>query len=642
MNCLKIFLIFLTIIFQSNNIHSAIIFKNPDTNSCKDTCSNISGTKLDNCFCSECDTYNDCCQNIQPENIIKSERYECNVRISEYNYIYSTVKCEDWWNKNDFTRNKCEKLSLYDLNDTSEALATYLPVYSHQTNSVYRNVYCAQCNIKQFNLKKIQYFEIDASRFLFNKLYLADSDLEQQQKAIEDLIVSNRNGFANDLSFSLSQINLDNQRGCKKAIDKCAENSTDNEIRMCSSITAYRYNSYKKLIYRNKYCALCNGEIASLSCRPFLGRNLQRLFDLSKLLENQTTKMCLDELDEIDNQIKKYLTIIGHFISIISLAFLLIVYSTSKKLRNFPGKLLICLSISLLFSQLLFILSNYLISPEVSTCEIRKNIFELNQMLTSCYILGFLTHYFYLSFFSWSNVMAYDLYRMFSVLSSDKKSKRAVIDDDLEMKNIRFIKYSMYAWFLPLIICLLLVVKQFISKNSSYGFKSCFISEPISLLVFFVIPIAIILLSNIFFLLKSIISIKNVDKMTSKFLKKDQENESSAAVTTASDRKKLVKTNNNEKKRLILFLKLFILTGMTWILGLISSFHKNSVIWYIFIVLNSLQGLFIFVSFAFSPQSRKHFKNTAFYSRLSSAVSKRDQSKSDGGTNSSFLSSQKN
>ena len=37
--------------------------------------------------------------------------------------------------------------------------------------------------------------------------------------------------------------------------------------------------------------------------------------------------------------------------------------------------------------------------------------------------------------------------------------------------------------------------------------------------------------------------------------------------------------------------------GFTWIFGYIAAFTNNEVVWYIYVILNSLQGVFIFIVF---------------------------------------------
>jgi hypothetical protein len=80
-------------------------------------------------------------------------------------------------------------------------------------------------------------------------------------------------------------------------------------------------------------------------------------------------------------------------------------------------------------------------------------------------------------------------------------------------------------------------------------------------------------------------------------------------------------TNSSEKKRFVLFSKLFVLTGLTWFTGVISTFSQTyTIVWYIYIILNSSQGLFILFAFAFSPQTRKEISKSQWYSTLKSTI----------------------
>lgn len=608
---------------------------------CHDTCLNRT-TKLHavSCFCTECDLYEDCCKDVQQQ-VLNERTHECNIRLAQYEHVYSVSKCPFWYSADRVTKKNCE-------NDSNKSLLNRLPVFSVQTKNAYRNVYCAMCNIENIDLNLIQTFQpIVGHEFFLEHGFYQESDLNQTKHFESKIIDEFLNGSSRVYLTLRNNSFFNSLRRCVKSIDTCQPGSSENEIKMCQAFTSYRYTKYK--VYRNEHCALCNKEtLRDLACSPVRIRtSIQKLFDVSSLFDKQLGDLLecpQNEEKTVEELIKKYITIIGHLVSIISLILLLCVYSTSKKLRNFPGKLLICLSICLLISQLVFILAHNFTRPSVlpKECHTKNDVFDLNEIYKPCYILAFLTHYFYLAFFFWSNVMAYDLYHMFSILSNSNSKSASANHEDLELKNIRFIKYSAYAWCAPLLICLILIIKQFVASNLAYGFKICFISEPLDLLIFFVLPVALVLLANIFFLMRSIFSIRQVDKMTNKFLKKEDESSSNLTNSDSKNRKKRIKTNNAEKKRLVLYLKLFILTGMTWILGVITSFNKESFIWHVYIVLNSFQGLFIFISFAFSPQSRRYFKSTALYSRLSSNMFRKSTSKSDtGGASSSIINSQK-
>ena len=712
---------------------------------CKDYCDDsttISDPKQPiNCFCSHCNEYDNCCEDkysnqTKPSNPAHSE---CNIRINKLVYAYSIGKCGEWWSGSQELKNGCEK--------TDSKLFNNIPVYSNQTDLTYKNVYCARCNIKNFDAKRIIFFEVQTST---NEL------LEEEQLtelALLDLVSNQKSNEYSErtwIEFENPKENL-NLRYCIKSIDSCPDGSSSEEKELCSGRTAYRYKFGK--VYKNIDCAKCNGEkeneimCANFEPRRYKSQSLQLLFDLSdlygeivinlniklKINENYVNSkriecnrtssdtlnqnltslnriVCDNNLlnltlnvninvdaqcnsiefenaedgDNMSDWVKKYITICGQLISIISLILLLIMYFSNKVLRNLPGKLLICLSVSLLLSQILFLVSTYITKPYTHyalnsssydcNSKLNNNFENISVLLDSifksksldCYILGLLTHYFYLAFFTWSNIMAYDLYAMFLILSNKKLSKntKAVACSNEDDNRKRFIRYLIIGWTFPLLVILVLLVNQYAFKYMAYSFNSCFISSQIDLLLFFILPVLIILLINIYYLVFSINSIRNVDKMSKKYLKHDYDEDNRNATTSMivnvpssigspsiqsvpsikskskfirfSDtiKTKMNKKNKddmgsestNDKKRLILFLKLFVLTGMTWIVGIFSSFMKTSFIWYVYIILNSLQGLFIFCAYAFNPQTKKHVSKTRFYKRLSSLFSTSESS----------------
>ena len=320
------------------------------------------------------------------------------------------------------------------------------------------------------------------------------------------------------------------------------------------------------------------------------------------------------------------------------------------------------MSISLLFSQLFFLLSSYLTEPLMAINEQTKcvNMFRSAQHLlesisnsSDCYALGLLTHYFNLSFFSWTLVMAYDLYKMFTMLSN-KCERSTSSNSDLKM----FLRFCLFSWGFPILITLLLVTSQFVfSFKMAYGYGSCFISNQLDKLMYFIGPVLLIILFNIYFLVQSIRSIKNVDKLKKKYLNNEEssakssgtksliesaskQNETTQSQSFASKMRKLKvdfkerdKVDSINKKRLVLFVKLFILTGMSWVFGLVASLTDFSLVWYIFVSLNSFQGLFIFFSFAFNPHTKRQLRKGRLYKMVTSSLRKTDSSSH---TNSSY------
>jgi hypothetical protein len=734
------------------------------------------------CFCDECDAHGDCCVDRASKSSAKASDHECNVRISEHEYIYSIAKCQSWW-RDEATRQKCEKPAQSSLEPHSQAnIVEYIPVYSSQANKTFKSIYCLICNLKHIELNKTHLFEFESN---FDDTFDTKDYEKLKQINFEALMNNKRNNSVQAPLASLSEFEFVFKkphvihmelRKCLKAIDSCViQKSTRGEQELCSrSPTAMRYahQENRLVLYKNKHCAKCNGvEESELECRRQAPRrplgmskqSLQVLFDLSNLndqimiyidvklngesistkLQNKCINesangtMCLngtiinitlsiderggakpkrinemstydylcrlatinDEHDSRESQsdaeghIKKYMTIAGQMISIISLSLLLIMYFSNKVLRGkMPGKILISLSISLLLSQLFFLLTiSVRTLEEQIDCSNRHSNILMHNFYKPCYLMGTLTHYFYLTFFAWTNVMAYDLHEMFSVLTGKSK---ALLSDDKDENRCKYIRYSAYAWLAPLLIIATLFVEQLCFNKLSYGINHCFVSDQFDLLLFFIVPVVAVLVANVYYLTSSIIAIRNVDKLSSKYLRRtnkgkkkpttvagknkkkskvtsqatgenredgrnDDEMASSSFISASNKSKfKLNKndyydkeerdhgygyddgdegdedddnddesgTESSDRKRLLLFLKLFLLTGMTWLLGLVSSLNITSLIWYIYIILNSLQGLFIFFAYAFNSQTKREMRKTSIYKTLTSFVSSRQDS----------------
>ena len=96
------------------------------------------------------------------------------------------------------------------------------------------------------------------------------------------------------------------------------------------------------------------------------------------------------------------LTTIGCVASMVSLVLLLITYILFAELRNLPGKIIINLAVSLLLYQSVFFSA------------------VKNEDQDTCLAIAVLLHFFVLSSFTWMNVMAYDVHRIFTNVSGKK------------------------------------------------------------------------------------------------------------------------------------------------------------------------------------------------------------------------------
>jgi len=77
-------------------------------------------------------------------------------------------------------------------------------------------------------------------------------------------------------------------------------------------------------------------------------------------------------------------------------------------------------------------------------------------------------------------------------------------------------------------------------------------------------------------------------------------------ITSVSDATRFARENINQRRerfRFVLYIKLATIMGSTWIIGFIAAYAENSIMWLLFIVFNSLQGLYVLLAFTHCPNS---------------------------------------
>lgn len=123
-----------------------------------------------------------------------------------------------------------------------------------------------------------------------------------------------------------------------------------------------------------------------------------------------------------------------------------------------------------------------------------------------------------------------------------------------------------------MIIALNIVISWLVLGNGDvgYGNRMCFIDNPYSRLASFIIPLGVMCICSLSFFVKTINSIRNVPK---------------------------VPGNQSVRNEFVIFFRLFTITGITWVLQIIDGFLPFSTFSYISSIINSLQGIAIFVAF---------------------------------------------
>lgn len=321
-------------------------------------------------------------------------------------------------------------------------------------------------------------------------------------------------------------------------------------------------------------------------------------------------------------KVTSWLSFLSIIISIIFLVFTLFTYMLFEKLRNVPAWNIINLTLALFIAQLSFIFGSVL----------TENHF-------ACFIVSILTHYGFLAAFFWMNISAFDLYRNFS------KNGSHVLLHMVTLKE-RLPKYLIYGWLTPIAlvtICLAIDLASMDSMDESlrpcyagfltgcdkitynynnmsnltnttkslgcftdekintkyYFIKSCYIQNGKANLLFFGLPIAVIILINAIFYF---MTIYNIRQWKTKHKKTHLRRISRGKVASDDDVK--------------FYIQMAFIMGFTWICGFFSSSYQDDkkiiiyeVLVFFFIISNGLIGIFIFFVFIFRKDVIKLYKN---------------------------------
>lgn len=283
------------------------------------------------------------------------------------------------------------------------------------------------------------------------------------------------------------------------------------------------------------------------------------------MVGNGSLLVCLNALSNAatsSNVAEGWLTLIGISLSLLGLALTLVTYFIFPSLRTLPGLGIMNLSLALFLAQLLFELA-----PLASG----------NSVL--CTIVGVAQHYSWLAAFLWMSVMAFDLCQTFTRLKAKANSSPA--------HRGRFRVYLVYAWgnaFLVVLTCSL------ISYLGSVGFTyidkdNCWLKQGKTLGLTFALPVGVLVLANMYFFVRTALALREAVQLA-----------------------KQVKSDKDDKNRYAVYVKLSSLMGLTWSLGFVSTLVDNQFLVYMFISMNTLQGLFICMSFVLTSKVFRMYK----------------------------------
>ena len=271
-------------------------------------------------------------------------------------------------------------------------------------------------------------------------------------------------------------------------------------------------------------------------------------------LTSQALEQHIHSSDNID--LAYIISIVCSCISIVCLSITITTYLLFETMRTLPGKINLCLCVSLLIAQIL-----------------QQFMIDLIEYKIACIIFGVLIHYSWSATLCWMNMSSFNLFRCFSPSNIRSNLRQSVWP---------------YAMFVVIMSTLLVLANMTFSLvfegNVGYGEKICYISSNLGLLLTFVTPVGVIVLSNLCFLSVTIWRISRAPKLKGS-------------------------KSTTDRNNVLIYMKMSTLTGIGWIFGFLGILTNVEVFEYLFIVANASQGLFLMVSFVCNKRVLELYKD---------------------------------
>ncbi|KAL1441598.1 hypothetical protein MTO96_008558 [Rhipicephalus appendiculatus] len=389
------------------------------------------------CSCAKnCELYGDCCWDAGP-NLSSITPATCVARNVDHHFgrnFYVISVCNPKWPE-DGVRQSCENATnsneaFYSIPVTTKKMVTYL------------NAFCALCN-----------YDLDDTATFWNSTGKPESGF---QVDVPPFVLKHVDTFLRPCDPHLVNV------------FKCPEGADSELARKCNTYFApvEHIDNISDVVYKNVYCGLCNGaEISSLKCIPkravretWVRVHIKQSFrpNLVSLMRPVLTQdscfswhddKCYIKVpeyyytnhsigdgsdDDIDvpnrtrivaYNVQNYLTLICIGLSLACLFLKVVVYVFFKTSRSFSTRCTLCLSCTLFWSHLSFLLANS---------------FDVHTVV--CVVFAIVLHYGFLSTFFWTSLLSFDIWKHVASarISTSKRSG--------------FLLYSVIAWGVPLLI----------------------------------------------------------------------------------------------------------------------------------------------------------------------------------------------
>ncbi|XP_064472738.1 uncharacterized protein LOC135387495 [Ornithodoros turicata] len=528
-------------------------------------------TYIQTCSCATNCVYNrDCCWEVPYTDDPLPPAASCNminIGQTRKKEIYMVSECADGWTEST-ARSGCETLE-----DYPDAFYR-IPVTSVR-DVTYANGFCALCN-----------YDLTTNAVFWNA-----TDSSRMVPTLDQLP---------EWATDKPHIHL---RPCSfyALYDTCPNDTDPRVTRKCQKYFApiTSQEDMNSVVYRNVYCALCNGiEMSNLTCAETkhvtsftavfqkghgMGPNLAAILrpvvsGKSCLAEHNgvcyirsvdyyqktntevsgaNSTNSTDTINVYSDSVQVAFTIICISLSLVCLFLKGVAFVINEDARSLSYVCTLLLSGTLFVSQLLFLLVNSFPMPPMA-----------------CKISAMTLHYGFLSTFFWTSVLSYDIWGSLTTIAHRVKP---------------FMAYSVIAWGSPLIVVSLALAVDTavpgldIAPHYGETVFNCWIGSPWALLTFFLVPAVCSICVNVGLYVGTVRYVRDTAKSIASF-------------------------KIHAGKRVsyqLLFVKLVFIMGLTWIVAFVGAFVSNVIIDVFVILLVGLQGVFLFFGFKDYEQFRK-------------------------------------
>ena len=262
------------------------------------------------------------------------------------------------------------------------------------------------------------------------------------------------------------------------------------------------------------------------------------------------------------------LSYVGLSIDVVAGAILLFTYAAFAEMRTFYGKLFMNFVLVLLLGDLTFLLGTALYGVTLEDVV--------------CQVVAILLHYLFLARFVWMSLLSLNVARHFY------HAAKFIVSEDRE-KWHHLILYMTAGWLSPLLVLVVTMPLNYVIPGAvGYGVNGlCWMNQTLAIIVSFIVPLAICILFTTGAFLFVCITLVKLNWST---VTKDK--------------------HRTSYRNCRVLVAVFFVTGCMWLFGFLALIDSAlSWAWYVFIILNTTQAVFLTLAYTCTAKVLRLYRN---------------------------------